>query len=83
MHSGKSLLSTSKGLVNSRFFSMVGDLVWEKGRKQSHPQDKLWLKESSECGRRPEDPAAPSVTHLSPEATMLSISADAECCGQV
>lgn len=62
---------------------MVGGLVWEKGRKQPHPRDRLWLKEDSECRMGPEDPAAPGMRHLSPKATMLSISVEAECWGQI
>lgn len=37
---------------------MVGGLVWEKGRKQPHPRDRLWLKEDSECRMEARGPSS-------------------------
>lgn len=75
MQSARSLLSTSEGSVESRGFGMVGNLVWEKGRKQPHPLDGLmkgnvWRVEEIALSSSQGDTLVPKSHH-------------AECCGQI
>lgn len=85
MRSARSLLSTSEGSVDSRGFF----LVWLRTLFGKRAGNNLILKTGSvsrmaaSAEERPEDPAAPGVTHLSPKATVLPTSVDAECCGQI